>query len=54
MNYEILASVIILQMFFWPLSTEIIGTFCLNIYVTRTQSSISDGIIFKFRDTTFF
>ena len=28
----------------WPLFANIITIFCLNIYVTRTQSSISDGV----------
>ena len=54
MNYEILASVIILQMLCWPLFADIIATFCLNIYLNLRQSSISDGINFNFWDATFF
>jgi hypothetical protein len=53
-NYKILVFVMILKMFCWSHIAWIIATFCLNIYVTRTKSNISDGINFNFCDATFF
>jgi len=53
-NYKMLVSVMILQMLCWPQFANIIATFCLNIYVIRTQKQHFGLYKFNVRDAAFF